>query len=122
MPGKTVLIVDDEKDVATVLKARLASLGYNAICAYDGEEGLKLAKEKKPDAIFLDIMMPKVDGISVVLKLKADHDTRAIPVVMLSGIKQAEEKAVTKSLGVAHYITKPYDKDEIIAVLKQMFG
>ncbi|MBI4707088.1 MAG: response regulator [Candidatus Omnitrophica bacterium] len=109
-----ILIVDDETELTELLKLRFGALGYKISSAADGEEALNAVKTDKPDLILLDIMLPKLDGISVLLKLKSDPAFKDIPVFMLSAIAQDEEVRVALSLGAMGYIKKPFDKTELI--------
>ena len=86
MDTKTILIVDDEQDVLSVLKAGLTSKGYSIITAIDGEHALTLARSKQPDLIILDVMMPGMDGPEVAIKLKDSLKTKDIPVIFLTSL------------------------------------
>lgn len=120
--SKTILVVEDEQDLVELLKVRLESLGYGVIEAYDGEEGLKKAKEDLPDLIVLDILLPKMSGYDVCLKLKTDKKYRKIPIVMLTAKFQPSDIRFGKELGAEAYITKPFEPqvlvDEIHRLLK----
>jgi CheY-like chemotaxis protein len=110
---RIILIVDDDPDIVEVLKDLLSN-NYNVISAPDGYVGYEKAKGNKPDLIFLDIMMPGLDGFSTLLMLKNDEDTKAIPVVMLSVVRD-KEKIVRATLeGAASYIIKPFDTDTLL--------
>src|SRR4051812_11200167 len=88
--AKKILLADDEEDIKIVLRMFLESKGYRVVTAYDGLDALDQAKNEKPDAILLDIMMPLLDGFEVCKKLKSQPDTQNIPVVMLSAASHAE--------------------------------
>ena len=83
-PKKTVLIVEDEMNIVDIVRFNLQREGYATLEAYDGEAGLALAREKKPDLILLDVMMPGMDGYSVLARIKDSPVTRDIPVVFLT--------------------------------------
>ena len=117
---KTILVVEDEKDLVDLLKIRLESLGYKVIYALDGQEGLDVLKSQKPDLVILDIMMPKLDGISVLLKLKANKQTKDIPVLILSVIGEEEEKSIAKKLGAVAYVNKPFSNEVLISKIKSI--
>jgi len=106
MEKKTILIVDDDMILRQMYGARLEAEGYNIIFAGNGEEAIKLTKEHKPDALILDIMMPKINGIDVLKTLRADENTKNIPVVVLTALIQQIEE-VKKIIGPKDsYLTK----------------
>jgi len=84
--SKKILIVDDEPDVVTVTKFTLEHNGFEVVTAYDGEDGIKKAKEHKPDLILLDMLMPKMFGSDVAIELKADPELRDIPIVFITNV------------------------------------
>jgi len=86
------------------------------VCARDGDEGLRLARQLRPDAITLDVMMPHKDGWTVLSELKADRDVSEIPVIMVTMI---ENKNMGYSLGAADYLTKPIEADRLVAILNK---
>jgi len=110
----TVLIIDDDPIVRELLDNYLKKLGYQSIAAASGPQGIQLAKQFKPHAITLDVMMPGMDGWMVLSALKNDPELATIPVIMLSII---EEKHIGYSLGAAEYLTKPIHRDQLRAVL-----
>jgi CheY-like chemotaxis protein len=106
MEKNTILIVDDDMILRQMYGARLEAEGYNIIFAGNGEEAIKLTKEHKPDALILDIMMPKINGIDVLKTLRADENTKNIPVVVLTALIQQIEE-VKKIIGPKDsYLTK----------------
>lgn len=117
MTSKKILIVDDEQDIVESLKFVLETSGYDCACAYDGEEGLKLAKELSPDLIILDVMMPKINGYKISRLLKYDNKYKNIPILMITARSQEEDKLIGEETGVDEYITKPF---EIVEVLKKV--
>lgn len=111
---KKVLIVDDEQDIVESLKFVLEVAGFECHCAYNGEEGLNLAKEILPDLIILDVMMPKINGFKICRLLKYDNKYKNIPILMVTARSQTEDKLIGEETGVDEYITKPFDLDEIV--------
>jgi len=111
-----VLSIDDDPEMLTLIAHTLAGTGFKSAGAQSGEEGLARARQLHPLAITLDIMMPHMDGWSVLQQLKNDPQLRAIPVFIVSMI---ENKALGFSLGVADYLMKPFDRKEFIAKLKE---
>ena len=114
-PGRgTVLIVDDEKATHDLLERELAGAGYHILHAAGGREGLKLAKQARPDVITLDIIMPDLDGWSVLKALKADPDLCDIPVVLVTIMR---DRDLGFALGAADYITKPLEREVLMRVV-----
>ena len=111
---KKVLIVDDEQDIVESLQFVLESAGFECHCAYNGEEGLNLAREILPDLIILDVMMPKINGFKICRLLKYDNKYKNIPILMVTARSQNEDKLIGEETGVDEYITKPFDLDEIV--------
>lgn len=112
MKKKKVLIVDDEFYVRDMVACALGD-EHIVLQAADGEEAIDLARRQKPDLILMDIILPKLDGISVCSILKTDRRTKAIPVVMLSGRTDRMELDACKSIGADDFLTKPFDVQEL---------
>jgi CheY-like chemotaxis protein len=110
----TVLIIDDEKPAHELLERELVGAGYNIVHAAGGREGLKLAKQARPDVITLDIIMPDLDGWSVLKALKADPELCDIPVVLVTIMR---DRDLGFALGAADYITKPLDREVLMRVV-----
>jgi signal transduction histidine kinase/CheY-like chemotaxis protein len=110
----TVLVIDDEPAVRDLMSRSLGTEGIRIVTASDGEEGLRKAKDLHPDLIFLDVMMPKMDGWTVLTALKADPIMMRIPVVMLTIVTNKEMGYV---LGASEYLTKPIDRDRLADVI-----
>jgi signal transduction histidine kinase/DNA-binding response OmpR family regulator len=115
--GRLVLAIDDDPDVVLLLKENLADAGYRVVGASTGAEGLRLARELRPSAITLDIVMPETDGWQVLHGLKADPSTRDIPVLLLSVVDQ---KDLGYRLGAADYLMKPFERDDLLAALHRV--
>ena len=113
-PRKTcILIVDDTKDILVVVSRRLLSWGYEPLTAESGEEGLKIAEERLPDLILLDIMMPRMKGRDVCARLKANPKTQHIPVIFLTALGLADHIKAGMDLGAEDYIVKPFEPAEL---------
>ncbi|MBR6162588.1 response regulator [bacterium] len=119
---KKILIVDDEPDIVEVLKFPLEANGYECICAYDGETGLKSAKELMPDLMILDVMLPKMNGFKISRLLKFDSKYKDIPILMVTARSQEEDKLIGEETGADEYITKPFKIDEILEKVKKYLG
>ncbi len=115
----TVLVIDDERAVHQLLEGELGARGYRVLHASGGVEGLRLAREARPDAITLDAIMPEMDGWSVLRELKADPDLREIPVVMVTILGDRE---MGYALGAADYLTKPIDTGALLRVIERVAG
>jgi signal transduction histidine kinase/CheY-like chemotaxis protein len=112
----TVLVVDDDEAVHDVVGAMLGREGYRVLHARGGSEAMTLAREQLPDAITLDVMMPQMDGWTVLSALKADADLRGIPVIIVTMLN---DRAIALSLGADAFLSKPIDWAQLSAVLKQ---
>ena len=112
---KTILIVDDEKMILNLLSHNLSREGYNIIEATDGIEAIKIAQEKKPDIILLDVMLPKMDGLTVCKRIK---NLMNVPILMVTARGEELDKIVGLELGADDYITKPFSVRELIARVK----
>ncbi|MEG1658357.1 MAG: response regulator [Oscillibacter sp.] len=111
--GKTVLIVEDEKNIVDILRFNLQREGYNTLEAYDGEEGLALAISKNPDLLLLDVMLPKMIGFDVCKTLRSQGNH--VPVIILTAREEEADKVLGLDIGADDYITKPFSMRELIA-------
>lgn len=111
---KKILIVDDEQDIVESLKFVLEVSGFTCYCAYNGEDGLRMAKELTPDLIILDVMMPKINGYKISRLLKYDKKYKDIPIIMVTARSQEEDKLIGEETGADEYITKPFDLDFVV--------
>ncbi|NOZ23526.1 MAG: response regulator [Planctomycetes bacterium] len=123
---KTVLVVDDEEDVVRYLTSLLEDNGYDVLPAYDGKEGMDLAKKEKPDLISLDITMPEKTGVRMFRDLYEDPETRDIPVVIVTAIDPNFKKFIYQRQKLvpppAAYFEKPIDKEEFLAEVNRILG
>jgi PAS domain S-box-containing protein len=116
-PGTaTVLIIDDEPEARELLTRFLSQEGYTAVSAAGGQRGIQLARQRRPDAILLDVLMPDLDGWSVLSALKADAETADIPVVMVT---VTEDRSRGYALGAEEFLTKPVDRQRLRAILER---
>ena len=111
---KKILIVDDEQDIVESLKFVLEATDFTCYCAYNGEDGLRLAKNIIPDLIILDVMMPKINGYKISRLLKYDSKYKNIPILMVTARTQEEDKLIGEETGADEYITKPFDLNEVV--------
>ncbi|MFH1836514.1 MAG: response regulator [Candidatus Omnitrophota bacterium] len=119
MKKEKILIIDDEPNIIMMIRSRLKSVNYEVISALNGEEGLRKAREEKPDLILLDVTMPGISGFEVLAKLKLNPETKSIPIIMLTaqGATQAMLKA--QSLGATDYIIKPFKGEDLIKYIRR---
>ncbi len=110
-----ILVIEDEENIQKLIKANLAASGHEVLVATSGEEGLRLAQERKPDLILLDIMMPGISGWDVLNRLKAVSGGEGAPpiIIITAAVRQGDaEKA--RTLGTAGYLTKPFTAEELL--------
>ena len=112
---KKILIVDDEQDIVESLKFILEAYDYTCYCAYNGEDGLRLAKEIMPDLIILDVMMPKMDGYGVTREIRRTAD---VPIIILTALGDVSERITGLELGADDYVIKPFSPKELEARVK----
>ena len=116
----TILVVDDDREIVRAIAINLEREGYSVLCAYDGTEALELIAENDVKLIILDIMMPRLDGLSVLMKMREGNN---IPVILLSAKSEDTDKILGLSIGADDYVTKPFNSEElglrIEAILKR---
>lgn len=110
-----ILIVDDERNIVELIRLYLEREGYATICAYDGEEALRLFEEHSPEMVILDIMLPKKDGWQVCKEIRKNSDT---PIIMLTAKSDTFDKVLGLELGADDYMTKPFEAKELVARVK----
>jgi two-component system phosphate regulon response regulator PhoB len=115
LPQPHVLIVEDEASQREVLLYNLSAEGFRTTAATDGEEGLLMVSEEKPDVVVLDWMLPRLSGIEVCRRLKVNPDTREIPIIMLSARSEEVDKVRGLETGADDYMVKPYSITELMA-------
>jgi CheY-like chemotaxis protein len=117
----TVLVVDDDEDIRDVLRLNLEPAGYRVLAAADGAEALEMVERSRPDAIVLDVVMPRVDGWEVLRRLKARaSELEAVPVVMLTALGDREDRLRGGIEGAIRYMTKPFDPAALVALISEM--
>jgi len=120
MDKKKILIVDDEPEFVAMVKIRLEANGYETLTAFNGDEGLKVAEEKAPDIILLDIMMPEKDGYTTLRELKKNARLKDIPVIVLTA--KPGMKALFEVEGVSDYMVKPFESSELMFKIRKILG
>ena len=120
---KTILFIEDESALQKTFGDILKDEGYEMVSALDGGVGLRLAKEKKPDLILLDLILPKVHGFDVLKKLKEDKETKNIPVIVLTNLEGIEDVDKAIELGATTYLVKAqYSLEELVEKIKKTLG
>lgn len=118
--GTRVLIIDDSKTIVTVLKKFLRSAGYETIEALDAEDGLVQLRQHRPELIFLDIMLPGMNGFAALRAIRRDSQTRDIPVIMMSGNEQAMEQFFGTRIGADDFMKKPFSRHEVFFRIERL--
>jgi phosphate regulon transcriptional regulator PhoB len=113
-----VLVVEDERDVAELLRYNLSKDGYDVVLAATGTDAVKQAHEARPDVVLLDIMVPQLNGWEICRRLKQDAETRAIPVIMVTGRVEEGDKVLGFEVGADDYVTKPFSFRELLARIR----
>ena len=119
---RRILIVDDDREIVRGLAIRLRAAGYETLSAHDGEEGLAAAIAEHPDAIVLDIRMPRTDGLAVLAKLREREDTKAIPVVVISANVVENTRAKALELGARYFVVKPFQATTLISTIESVMA
>ncbi len=119
---RTIMVVDDNPDIVNILRIMLESNGFNVRCAYSGEELFAGLEELKPDLILLDIMMPRMDGLEVLTRLRENSDTASIPVILLTAKVLYDDVIRGYKRGAEHYITKPFTPTQVLEGINLVLG
>ena len=119
--NKTVLVVEDEEAIMTLLKYNLEKEGFSVLTAMDGEDALCQVREYKPDIMVLDWMLPSMTGVEVCKSVRRNANTRNIPIIMLSARGQEDDRIQGLDSGADDYITKPFSPSELIARIRAVF-
>lgn len=120
--NKTILIVDDEMPTRTLLRIMLQGAGYTTHEAEDGEEALAAVAQSPPDAILLDVMMPKLDGFAVCTQLRAAKETADLPILMLTADTNSMTAHKGMEAGATMFLTKPVPRDKLLQILEEVFA
>jgi len=118
--GKTILLIDDEQGFVKMMKSGLISQGFNVLVARTGEQGLSVTRRKKPDLIVLDIILPKMKGREVCIKLKEDAKTKDIPVITLTSKSSTDDVKAEIELGAIGHLTKPLNLQMLLTEIKEI--
>lgn len=115
MGNERILVVDDDRDIVATLRIQLEKEDFEVLCAYDGQEALDVLETQEVHLILLDIMMPKMDGFSAIMKIR---ENRNIPILVMSAKSEDSDKILGLSIGADDYVTKPFNYKEVIARIR----
>ncbi len=118
----TIMVVDDDHELVTIVRVILEQKGFNVRYAYNGLQLFAGLDEHKPDLIILDIMMPEMDGLEVLTRLKGNQGTSSIPVILLTAKVQYEDVLGGYKIGADHYITKPFTRTQLMTGINRHLG
>lgn len=119
---KKILVVDDEKELTSLVSLHMKMAGYEVLTAANGEKALAAAQEEKPDLIILDLMLPKIDGWEVCRRLRQDPEIKNVPVIMLTARAEIEDKLKGFEAGADDYVTKPFSPRELVSRVKRVLA
>ena len=117
-----MLVVDDQESLRSLIRMNLELEGFEVIEAVDGQHGVEVATQSDPDLVTLDLVMPKMDGLAAAAALRADPRTTHLPLVMVTTSTSAVHLGKARSIGVDAYLTKPFDPDELIQVIRDLLS
>ena len=115
----TVLVVDDDRDARHIFQLALEHAGHRVLIAHDGAEGVKLAKEHEPDVILMDVMMPRVDGVTALHALREAASTRDLPVIAITALASPDDMAALQPAGFNELLLKPIFPMEVVAAVRR---
>ncbi len=119
---KRILIVDDEQELVEMLTARFEAAGFEVDSAFNGQECLERVRSRRPDAIILDIMMPKLDGLHVCRLLKFNEEYQDIPIVILTARGQEADRLEGDKVGADFYIVKPFESKDLMETVSSLIN
>jgi len=114
----TILVADDNAALLTLLRLGLESVGFAVVTATDGEEAARLALERVPAAVVLDLLMPKLDGLSVLARMRGRAATRDVPVLVITGMPGSEGARLAQAYGAAYVLPKPFRLEDVVERLR----
>ena len=118
MAKETILVVEDEEDIRELLKYNLEKEGYQVFGAATGEEGLRAVRDRRPDLILLDLMLPGLDGLEVCRRIRGEAQTQPLPIIMLTAKGEEADIVTGLELGADDYIVKPFSPRVLLARLR----
>jgi DNA-binding response OmpR family regulator len=119
---RLVLVVDDEPNIRETVGFILEMEGYDVEKAVNGREGLEKIRSLRPRAVLLDAMMPEMDGFEVCRRVKEDPELAGTTIIMLTAMGQDTDRRTAMEIGADHFLTKPFDDEEVLAILSEVYG
>ena len=119
---QSILVVDDDETVTKTIRPVLIANGFSVLSASSGEDGLRIAREQKPDLILLDVILPGIKGREICKRLKADSGTKHIPVVFLTAKNSEDDVQAELEAGAAAHLTKPVNYQALLTMLQNILG
>ncbi|MFA0782899.1 response regulator [Fervidibacter sacchari] len=119
---RKILVVDDEVAIVRVLRDRLEMEGFEVLTAYDGAQGVEIARKEQPDLIIMDITMPNMDGLTAARLLREQPETAHIPIIMLTARGQESDERAGYQAGAALYFTKPFSTRQLVREIRRILG
>ena len=120
--SKRILIVEDQEDNRTILRDVLSTVGYELIEALNGEDGVKLAQDERPDLILMDIQLPKMDGYEATQQIKSIAELKTIPIIAVTSYALSGDEAKARAAGCDGYIAKPFSPRELLAKVRKFLS
>ena len=120
--SKRILIVEDQEDNRTILRDVLSTVGYELIEALNGEDGVKLAQNERPDLILMDIQLPKMDGYEATQQIKSIAELKTIPIIAVTSYALSGDEAKARAAGCDGYIAKPFSPRELLAKVRKFLS
>ncbi|MFK7767421.1 MAG: response regulator [Mariniblastus sp.] len=120
MPKKKILIVEDDRSLASIMEYNFSNADYEVYCAYDGQDAINQARSKQPDIILLDLMIPVIDGVDVCKQLRTERATRETPIMMLTAKAEEADQLVGFSVGADDYVVKPFSVRVLMERVKSL--
>ncbi|MFY9837103.1 MAG: response regulator [Xanthobacteraceae bacterium] len=117
--SKRILVVEDQEDNRQILRDLLSSAGYEMMEAWDGEAGVKAAKELRPELILMDIQLPLMDGYEATRRIKADPELKNIPIIVVTSYALSGDDGKARAAGCDAYVTKPYSPRQLLAKIRE---
>ena len=117
--SKRILIVEDQEDNRTILRDVLSTVGYELIEALNGEDGVKLAQNERPDLILMDIQLPKMDGYEATQQIKSIAELKTVPIIAVTSYALSGDEAKARAAGCDGYIAKPFSPRELLAKIRK---
>ena len=118
MPNETVVVVEDDENIAELVRINLVKAGFKALCVFTGEDAIPAIRKESPDLVLLDLMLPGLDGLDVCRLVKADPETKGIPIIMLTARGEESDIVAGLELGADDYVTKPFSPKVLMARIR----